>query len=216
MKICKSCKMELDESEFERYLIRKPIERWSQRGYCKKCGKIKQSNYHKSRYKSWYSENSSKIREYMRNWIAKNRERRKTYSSTSYSKISNNPELKQARYEKSLAFKLANKEEMMVRAAKCRAKARGWECTITSKDIVIPETCPILGLTLITRVGFNDDHSPTLDRIDNTKGYVPDNVRVISRLANLMKNKATVEQLLLFCKNMPEYLKSSQQSINNK
>jgi hypothetical protein len=39
------------------------------------------------------------------------------------------------------------------------------------------------------------DGSPTLDRIDNAKGYVKGNVCVISKKANTMKNNATPEEV---------------------
>ena len=44
----------------------------------------------------------------------------------------------------------------------------------------------------------NKDFSPSVDRIDPTKGYVRGNVRVISYLANRMKSNATVDQLVRF------------------
>lgn len=80
-------------------------------------------------------------------------------------------------------------------AAKERAKKRGWEFTIDPQDIVIPETCPVLGIELVKGVGKQHAGSPTLDRVDSSKGYVKGNVRVISQRANSLKQDATIEQL---------------------
>jgi hypothetical protein len=38
---------------------------------------------------------------------------------------------------------------------------------------------------------------PSLDRIDNNKGHVKGNVRMISYRANVLKSDATVEELTL-------------------
>lgn len=45
-----------------------------------------------------------------------------------------------------------------------------------------------------------------MDKIIPEKGYVKGNVRVISALANLMKNNATIEQLINFSKNIISYI----------
>jgi hypothetical protein len=42
--------------------------------------------------------------------------------------------------------------------------------------------------------------APSLDRVDNSKGYTKDNVRVVVWWYNLMKNDETDEALLEFCK----------------
>lgn len=99
-----------------------------------------------------------------------------------------------------------NRENYMYKQAKSRAKRKGIDFTIEISDIIIPENCPILGIKLI--MGTKDDYqsSPSLDRVDTTKGYIKGNVQVISSLANTMKNCATKEQLLLFCKNIPDYI----------
>jgi hypothetical protein len=72
------------------------------------------------------------------------------------------------------------------------------ECTITSADIVIPTYCPALGIKLKAAVGVksNRDLSPSLDRIDPSKGYVPGNVQVISYLANKIKQNAKGHMVL--------------------
>lgn len=91
-------------------------------------------------------------------------------------------------------------ESRMLNRASTRARKGGFECTITTDDIVIPETCPILGTPLIHHSGSpgGKPNSPSLDRIDNELGYVPGNVRVISHLANMMKSCANEEQLVRF------------------
>ena len=57
-----------------------------------------------------------------------------------------------------------------------------------------------------TFVMFNDkdnyENSPSLDRIDNEKGYIKGNIQVITNKANSMKNCATLDELKVFCKNM--------------
>ncbi len=92
-----------------------------------------------------------------------------------------------------------NPDKKLLKASKNNAKARGLEHTITLDDIVIPTHCPYLGIELTTKPEKVNTHTTvSLDRIDPTKGYVSGNVQVISRLANLMKSNASLEQLLTF------------------
>lgn len=87
---------------------------------------------------------------------------------------------------------------------KGRCKATGKAFDIDASDIVIPEFCPVLGIKLNPRnrgVGYHPD-SPSVDRINNDKGYVKGNVRVISARANLLKNDATVEELTLVLEDL--------------
>ena len=100
---------------------------------------------------------------------------------------------------KSKAFwKVASK---MVEAAKRRGKKK---VKITRDDIlkIWPKDnkCPILGIMLKSAKNLRADrtHSPSLDRIDNSKDYVKGNIQVISMLANRMKTDASEEHLLKF------------------
>ena len=75
------------------------------------------------------------------------------------------------------------------------------------KDLIIPEYCPLLGIKLEYEPGrTNNSNTPSLDKIDPTKGYIKGNVRIISYKANTMKNNATREELELFAKNILNYL----------
>lgn len=86
----------------------------------------------------------------------------------------------------------------LFRAARSRAKKAGLEFTIEVADVVIPDRCPILDVPL-GLVG--SPYAPSLDRIDNNRGYVKGNVAVISKLANQMKGLmviADAERLLAY------------------
>lgn len=97
----------------------------------------------------------------------------------------------------------------MLRSAKTRAYKNNLEFNLELSDIIIPEVCPILEKPFSFGTKENYDFSPSLDRINNEKGYIKGNIRVISKKANTMKNNATVEELTNFCKNIIRY------SLNN-
>ena len=81
------------------------------------------------------------------------------------------------------------------RSAKSRASKRGILFEIEIADIIVPEVCPVLGIPLNTGVGKVTENSPSLDRIIPEKGYVRDNIVVVSHKANTIKNNATIEEL---------------------
>jgi len=83
----------------------------------------------------------------------------------------------------------------MVGAAKARAKKAGVPFNITAADVVIPQTCPVLGLSLLVGQTQASDQSPSLDRVVPLLGYVRGNILVISNRANRIKNNATIPEL---------------------
>jgi hypothetical protein len=98
----------------------------------------------------------------------------------------------------------------MYMGAQGRAHKQGLEFSITKEDIVIPDVCPVLGIKIKAgqgrkwdppskgcRLNGAQDSSPSLDRINNSKGYIKGNVRVISWRANYLKHTATFDELIL-------------------
>ena len=96
--------------------------------------------------------------------------------------------------------KCTNPEVKMYQRAKMRAKYKNLDFNIIVSDIIIPENCPILNIKLEVKSGNSGGQkcSPALDRIDPSKGYVKNNIQVISHLANMMKSSATNEEMMLF------------------
>lgn len=107
---------------------------------------------------------------------------------------------------KDCRYKRRSFTRKLVICAKARSKKKSMDFSIKVEDIEFPMYCPILNIKLdySNNKGKCVKNSPSLDRIDNSKGYTKDNVMIISRLANTMKNCSTFDQLELFCTN---YLK---------
>lgn len=90
-------------------------------------------------------------------------------------------------------------EVKMFLGVRSRAAKRGYECTITPSDIVIPENCPCCGVRLEVRTGPSKKGqiptSPSLDQIDAKQGYTPDNIAVICWRCNQLKHDASIAEL---------------------
>jgi len=95
------------------------------------------------------------------------------------------------------------------------AKKRNLTFNLKAKDMkpLITKRCPILNikyelnkkdLSWGSEKGQNNwANSISVDRIDNTKGYIPGNIILVSTLANSIKNQATPDQIL----NVGKYYK---------
>lgn len=79
--------------------------------------------------------------------------------------------------------------------ARVNAKTSGREFDLDASDVIIPTHCPVLGIPLDCAAERHSDSLPSLDRIDNSKGYVKGNVWVISWRANCIKKDATLDEL---------------------
>lgn len=83
-----------------------------------------------------------------------------------------------------------------VNRLKSKAKKKKIEFDLVKEDLSPPEFCPVLGIKLILDKNEGNDFNPSVDRIDNTKGYIKNNVRVISGRANRIKSDASADELI--------------------
>ena len=95
--------------------------------------------------------------------------------------------------------RLRNPIAHLWRDARARAKRKGQEFTITQSDLVMPQTCPCCNGKIQMRTGKPKQgptpHSPSIDRLDSSLGYVPGNVAIICWRCNELKRNATPDEL---------------------
>jgi hypothetical protein len=131
--------------------------------------------------------------------------RRRLYDKASYDK----PDSKTSVYRKRFRHnrKVSDPVGYMLADVRSGARKRGYEFTLTRGDISIPEKCPVFGLRLEYVSGRRTPNTPSLDRIDSSKGYVPGNIIVVSWRVNEIKMSSTPEDLVavgVFYQNLME------------
>tara|TARA_B110000858_G_scaffold125926_1_gene143476 strand:+ start:1535 stop:1777 length:243 start_codon:yes stop_codon:yes gene_type:complete len=78
----------------------------------------------------------------------------------------------------------------------------GKDFNLTIDDIKIPTVCPIFETPIV----YGDtDLCASIDRIDNSKGYIKGNIQIISNRANRIKNNASLQELKEIIKHMEKH-----------
>jgi hypothetical protein len=81
-----------------------------------------------------------------------------------------------------------------LKGAKTRSAKKGRQFCIDVSDVLpLPAFCPIFGVPFV--LGHRSPQNPSIDRINSNKGYTPDNVRVISYRANMLRSNATIDEI---------------------
>ena len=154
---------------------------------CSDCGQTKPANI---KYFEVCHQNGDNLRDWC---IECGKERARKYSREKNRELtSRNPQYfsNNARNNRR-----SNPKQTLFKRAKDRAAKKGFVFTITLNDVPdIPDVCPVFGFKLEFGSRENRFSSPSLDRIDNTKGYVPGNLQVISYRANQLKSNGTLEE----------------------
>ena len=119
---------------------------------------------------------------------------------------------RQAKYllEHDRNLRLNNPEYFLWKAAKKRAKDKDFDFNIEVTDIIIPQFCPLLNIPIIHKTGTGERRaeSPSLDRLDNSLGYVKGNILVVSWRANRLKADAEFQELQRLVNNWGAILRS--------
>ena len=90
-----------------------------------------------------------------------------------------------------------------VAVIKTKSLQQGIPCDIDVDDLSpFPLKCPVLGIDsdYFKKGKGGSNHSPSIDRMNPSLGYIKGNVRIISQKANRLKQDASVEeQMQLLC-----------------
>lgn len=100
----------------------------------------------------------------------------------------------------------ANKKpaKKLLASTKGSAAVRNISHDITVEDIenIMVTRCPYFGLELVYDAKSYHPGSASVDRINPHLGYTPDNIEIISRKANMIKQDLTPSQLKMFAKRV--------------
>lgn len=194
IKVCKRCGDAKDYSEW--YILKKTGKPAG--SYCKSCRSAmnrKNRKVEAARVKLWREANPDKYSEQQQRSGAKRAQRART--NAEYAE-----QLRKQKYDNSRK----NFVSEMLNRAKRRALLEELPFELTADNLVIPDKCPILGVPLVLGTKGNYRYTYSLDKKDPSLGYTVANTRVVSMLANTMKNDATREELEAFAKNILTYL----------
>jgi hypothetical protein len=137
----------------------------------------KDKEYKKQYQHEWYLRNKERTAPMRKAWSQANRHKHRGYY---------------------LKWEQKDPRRAMLQRSRSSARQRGIEWNLTVEDLNWPTHCPVLGIELSydrdKKKPQRDDY-PTLDRWDNSKGYVPGNVFVISWRANRIKWHCRPEEL---------------------
>jgi len=190
MKLCRKCDTTKSLDDFNNNA--KTFD--GKRTQCKICDADYRRSYLESGRRTAYTKANPVPKEDNKEWIKKWRLNNPDYHKEYY--------LNNSDYYK--LYRLDNPIITMLTAAKLRAKKKGLKFDITRDDIVISDLCPVLGIPMFPGEGKICYNSPSLDRKDNSKGYIKGNVHVISMRANILKRDGTIEEL----EKIIEYMKN--------
>lgn len=103
-------------------------------------------------------------------------------------------------------FKIEHRAAYINNCARNRAKNTGKEFSIKKQDVLellLPLKCKITNIDLQINADKHNPFAPSLDRIDNTKGYTKENIQIVCQIYNFCKNQFSdiqVKEFLSLCK----------------
>ena len=105
----------------------------------------------------------------------------------------------EGRYRAKMRENFDYRLKALLYTSRARSLTKGLAHSLTLDDLKmlfpVDGKCPVFGFLLEWNSDGFRETSPSIDRIDSTKGYTLDNVQIISWKANRLKSYATVDEL---------------------
>lgn len=102
---------------------------------------------------------------------------------------------RKCRWSTTRNYRNANPARRLLHSCRARAKVLGLEFNLTVDDLAVPTHCPVFGIPLTMGYDRRTENTPSVDRIDPSRGYVRGNIAVVSWRANRLKSNATAAEL---------------------
>jgi hypothetical protein len=84
-----------------------------------------------------------------------------------------------------------------------------WEVTLDDINDLYEEQNKVCELSGIS-IGWSEsgwEHTASIDRVDNNKGYTVDNIQLVHKQVNMMRGSLTVPDFLKFCQAVADKVK---------
>lgn len=176
----------------------------------------------KERIAAWRDANKEHLATYKREYNQKNKERvltkkrewrERTTAQRAKSYREWHDQNRARKYSQNLAWRRTNKERIaeytriyadekpwisLLATARKRCKGSGLEYSLTMEWFKSRWTgrCELSGLELVRGNGKQHMRSPTIDRIDPSKGYTPENCRFVCLALNAMRGDGTDAEMM--------------------
>ena len=195
-KKCSKCNQVkfLENFEKHQYKLKSGEIKFCYRHECLECRSVYQKSYDNKRNQD--KKRIEWIKKYEK--IRANNPERKDYVKNygqAYNIINNDLRIQydKNRAEKRKFDRINNPKKTILNSSKWRAKRKNIEHNISTEDFEIPKFCPILNIELSMEGHLNN--RPSIDRINNSKGYTKDNIQIISHKANRIKTDAQPNEI---------------------
>lgn len=182
MKICTKCKLKKEQKDFSKNKKTRDGLKYE----CKLCSYLRFRNYCKLY--------PNKAKNYWKKYRVKNIDFLKDYKKK-YD-FWHKKEAKESEYRRRLNYP----QKYLFMSVKKRAKNKKLDFNLCLEDIKIPLFCPVLNIPLIFDKNGRTDNSPSVDRINNSKGYIKGNIIIVSWRVNYLKNNAKLQELQMIVK----------------
>ncbi len=167
------------------------VAEWiTSRRSCSVCDKRTIKNYQES--------HREELRERQRVDRAVNPERHAARRRAAGNKLGDRP------FDSENSVKIAR---IMLQVARQSARRKGMDFNLTVTDLLpLPTHCPVFGTKLDYHRGpHGNPQRASLDRVDNSQGYVSGNVAIVSLRANEVKRDATLDQTRAILRYLEAY-----------
>jgi len=141
---------------------------------------------------------------------AMNADGRQSYCKACLTQVNNQwrrtPKGKAWLAEKRRGRRSRNPASHLLNRCRDRAKEKGMECSLTLewiKQKLLAGVCEVTGISF-AKNGSRHPFMPSIDRIDSSKGYTPENCRVVLWMINAAKNDLTEDDFLSALRQVAE------------